>query len=91
MTRGALILTLVEPDHRAVDRIVPTQRSWGALWRARLQEWRAPLEEVLREPFALEMAESNRRGLAWFMPILAVGHAIHFAVFRLSDAGRVGL
>lgn len=60
--------------------------SW---WGARARSWvGAPLAGTLRGAFDQEVAETNRRRLLVLLPLMAVAHAIHLAVFRVSPLER---
>jgi hypothetical protein len=64
-------------------------RPAGTWWRARLADWLgAPLAAPLREAFAQELSDTNRRRLLVLLPFMVVTHAIHLAVFRVSFSER---
>jgi hypothetical protein len=58
----------------------------------RPREWLgAPIESGKREAFAAEVAETNRRRAMVLLPLMAIAHAIHLAVFRVSPSERATL
>ena len=58
----------------------------------RPREWLgAPIETDQREAFAAEVAETNRRRAMVLLPLMAIAHAIHLAVFRVSPSERAAL
>jgi hypothetical protein len=66
----------------------PTRPSW----RVAPRSWfGAPIEDDRREGFASEVAETNRRRALVFLPLMAVAHAIHLAIFRVSPLERAAL
>ena len=48
---------------------------------------RAPMGSDERKAFAAELADTNRRRALVLLPLMAIAHAIHVAVFRVY-AGR---
>jgi serine/threonine-protein kinase len=67
-------------------------RAPRASWKRRARDLLgAPLDAALRAPFARECAETNRRRLAVLLPLMAVAHLAHVAVFATLGAERVSL
>jgi Protein kinase domain len=68
-------------------------RSPGASFRSRIAGWfGAPLVRAdLREAFAQELAETNRRRLLVLLPFMVVAHAIHLAIFHVPSSERAVL
>ncbi len=58
-------------------------------WRTRARGWLAsPFDAELRERFDTEIAERNRSWLLGVAPIVAIGHAIHIAIFHTPSDVR---
>jgi hypothetical protein len=61
-------------------------------WRVGPRAWfGAPLEGDKREAFAAEVADTNRRRALVILPLMAIAHAIHLVVFRVSPPERAAL
>jgi hypothetical protein len=57
--------------------------------RTRIRNWLgAPLEGSLRAAFDQEIGDTNRRRLLVLLPLMAIAHAIHVAVFRVAPSER---
>ncbi|MFI5306138.1 MAG: protein kinase, partial [Polyangiales bacterium] len=68
------------------SRVDAAPATW---WRKRFHAWLGPaLEPTLREAFAAELAETNRRRLAVLLPLVLAGHAAHIAVFYTTGERR---
>jgi hypothetical protein len=58
----------------------------------RLRSWfAAPIAPERQPQFERELADTNRRRMLALLPLVAIGHAIHVAVFYTSGARRVQL
>jgi serine/threonine-protein kinase len=72
--------------------VSPSAHPRSGAWFARLVAWLVPpLPADLEEPFAQEVAASNRRRLLAVAPLVLAGHAIHVLVFWVSPEERMSL
>jgi Protein kinase domain len=61
-------------------------------WKVGPRGWLgAPIASDKREAFAAELADTNRRRASALLPLMAIVHAVHVAVFRVSPAERAAL
>jgi hypothetical protein len=76
------------PDRDVSPETPPSASSRAA----RLRDWLGPpLARQLRDAFAREIADTNRRRLVVLLPFMVVAHAIHLAVFHVSASERASL
>src|SRR5689334_21474434 len=77
---------------RAVLRKVDPTRAPRVSWKKRVRAlFGASLDRPLRAPFAREMAETNRRRASVLLPVMALAHLAHVALFHTSGAARAAL
>jgi hypothetical protein len=76
-------------NHRRTPEGEPRTRPW---WRVNPRDWfGTPMESIERKEFAAEVADTNRRRALVLLPLMALAHAIHVVVFRMSASERASL